>query len=249
MKKSLYLFPIIALFLIGCGHSPAAVSADMVTDPVLQQADTLKDTIVSDSKTEAAMRAMGLVEIQEQDSTIQVHLMYATPDNFMHRILYADIHKAFALQELAEKLKSAQTQLKSIHPGYSLIIYDAARPVSVQREMWETAKQMGKTLYVANPEKANGLHNYGAAVDISIIDGNGRPLDMGTPVDWFGPEAHISNEAQLVADGKITKEQLENRLLLRKIMKDNGFLSIRTEWWHFEIMRAKQAKLSLKLIE
>ena len=66
-----------------------------------------------------------------------------------------------------------------------------------------------------------GLHNYGLAVDISILDENGKPLPMGTKVDHLGIEAHITNERSLVQRGKITKQERENRLLLRRVMHAN----------------------------
>lgn len=194
------------------------------------------------------MREMGLVDITEVDSTIQVRLMYATEDNFMHRILYPNIHKAFMLPELAEKLKKAQSQLRATHPGWSLIVYDAARPLSVQRVMWAEAQKSGFTHYVANPDNAQGMHNYAAAVDVSIENENGTAIDMGTPFDWFGEEAHITEEERLVSEGKITQAQMENRRLLRKIMTDNGMLTIRSEWWHFEMVRATRAQSTLEVI-
>lgn len=246
-RISVILLIIISLF-IDCSchwHKPTDTSSN-----------TSKNTIQKTEKqeykysnSESCMLEFGLVDIQELDSTIQVKLMYATDDNFMHRVMYEDIHRAFFLPALAEKIIKAQAQLKRLHPGYSLIIYDAARPVSVQKEMYKMAESMGKVEYVANPDKGNGLHNYGAAVDISIIDASGKPLPMGTPFDWFGPEAHINNEAQLVADSLITQQELDNRLLLRKLMTDNGLLTIRNEWWHFELMRAAKAKQNLKILQ
>lgn len=201
------------------------------------------------SESEFKMLDFGLVDIQALDSTIQVKLMYATDDNFMHRVMYEDIHRAFFLPALAEKIVKAQAQLKQLHPNYSLIIYDAARPVSVQKEMYKMAETMGKTDYVANPDKGNGLHNYGAAVDISIVDASGKPLSMGTPFDWFGHEAHITDETQLLTDGLITQQEMDNRLLLRKLMTDNGLLTIPQEWWHFELMHAAKAKQELKTLQ
>lgn len=237
----------IVLFL-GCKQTTQTENSlsNSDTTQITHNQDVTSDI---DSPSEARMREMGLVDIQEMDSTIQVALMYATADNFMKKVLYPDIHKAFVLPELATKLVNAQKELQMLHPGYRFIIYDAARPISVQREMWEMAKATGNTQYVANPLENNGLHNYAAAVDITILDENGTPLPMGSPFDWFGPESHTTNEAQLVADGKITKEELANRLLLRKLMTDNGLLSITTEWWHFEMMRAKDAKVKLKIVE
>ena len=153
------------------------------------------------------------------------------------------------LPVVADKLKRAQEQLKAQHPDYSLMVYDAARPLSVQWDMWEVAKATNTTYYVADPNKAQGLHNYGAAVDITIVDGQGEPISMGTPFDWFGEEAHITHEDSLVQSGAISQQELDNRLLLRKLMTDNGMLTIRSEWWHFELMRGPEAQATLKIVE
>jgi D-alanyl-D-alanine dipeptidase len=49
---------------------------------------------------------------------------------------------------------------------------------------------------------------------------------MGTPYDFFGPEAHTDNV-------KLPKKVLENRKILRDALAEVGFKGIRTEWWHF----------------
>ena len=252
MQRILLFLPIIIATLFICTNCKRAdiPNPDTPKDTVKQKitpTDTL--TLAPDTETEASMRALGLVDIQEIDPTIQVHLVYSTPDNFTHTILYKDIHKAFMLPVVAEKLKRAQAQLKEQYPDYSLLVYDAARPLSVQWDMWEVAKATNTTYYVADPNKAQGLHNYGAAVDITIVDGQREPISMGTPFDWFGEEAHITHEDSLVQSGAISQQELDNRLLLRKLMTDNGMLTIRSEWWHFELMRGPEAQATLKIVK
>ena len=87
--------------------------------------------------------------------------------------------------------------------------------------------------YVSNPSK-HGWHNYGLAVDVTIEDIDGIPLDMGTGFDSFGPKSHIDKEDELVAQGALTAEQKSNRELLRSIMTEVGFEPLKTEWWHFQ---------------
>ena len=55
--------------------------------------------------------------------------------------------------------------------------------------------------YVSNPAKGGGLHNYGMAVDLTIVDASGKLLPMGTPYDFFGTEAHTDKEEALVQTG------------------------------------------------
>ena len=94
----------------------------------------------------------------------------------------------------------------------------------------EQRKRTPQYIYVSNPARGGGLHNYGMAVDISIVDAQGQPLPMGTPVDYLGKEAHITEEEQLVRTGKLTIHELENRRLLRKVMKEAGFRTLPSEW-------------------
>lgn len=128
-----------------------------------------------------------------------------------------------------------------MYPSYSLIIYDAARPMSVQRKMWDVVKGTSKYRYISNPNRGGGLHNYGLAVDISILDSLGHPLSMGTKVDHLGVEAHITEEGELVRNGKITEAERQNRILLRKVMKTAGFRALPSEWWHFNFCSREEA--------
>ena len=244
MFRYLIIILIIPL-IIGCSSAPQ----DAVSVP--EASAVAGDTVVApaESPTEAGLRARGLVDIHEVDSSIRVHLMYATPDNFTGEVLYDDLHKAFLLPEMAEKVAKAQQLLNERKPGYHLIIYDAARPLRIQRRMWDKVKGTPNSRYVSNPDRGRGLHNYGAAVDISILDAQDQPLDMGTPVDFFGPEAHIVLEDTLVANGRLTAQQVSNRRLLRSVMCGAGLRTIPNEWWHFNLMPGSRARQTLKIIE
>lgn len=191
----------------------------------------------------------GMVNVSRMDSSIRVCLKYATPDNLMGETVYKGITGIWLHPDAAEKLLRAQALLKENHPSYSLLVFDAARPMSVQRKMWNLVRGTNKTNYVSNPAKGGGLHNYGMAVDVTLLDGQGNELSMGTPFDYLGQEAHITNEEALVEAGKITPEELENRRLLRKIMRQAGFRTILYEWWHFNACSRDEAKRNYTLIE
>jgi len=203
----------------------------------------------NDTDVEAGIRAAGLVDIHDLDSTIAVHLVYAEPYNFMGRVLYHGINKAFMVPEMAEKFIKANKILKSIRRDLNLVVYDACRPISVQWDMWNSVKGTDGEGFVANPEKSRGLHNFGAAVDVTLMDCTGHPLPMGSEYDFFGAEARTDIEEQLLKDGRITRREYENRLLLRKVMTEAGFLTIKSEWWHFNLLTADEAKAKLKIVK
>lgn len=200
------------------------------------------------SQTARHMESLGFVNIAGADSTIAIDLMYTRADNFTGQVLYEDLHEAYLHPDALKGLLRAQQELKKRHPRYRLIVYDAARPMSVQQQMWNVVKGTSKNIYVSNPARGGGLHNYGLAVDISILDEAGHPLPMGTKIDHLGPEAHITNEAALVQSGKITKQEQANRLLLRSVMRTAGFRALSSEWWHFNWCSRQEAKQKYKVI-
>lgn len=240
---------IYALFLLsGCQQQPS--SHPVSKKDSLTKIETADTIIITSSKSKTAyyLDSLGFINIAQADSTIALDLMYTRADNFTGHVLYDDLREAYLHPDAMESLQKAQRLLKELHPDYSLIVYDAARPMSVQQKMWDTVKGTSRYIYVSNPARGGGLHNYGLAVDLSILDENGIPLPMGTPVDHLGKEAHITEEAQLVAQGKITAQERKNRLLLRQVMKEAGFRPLPSEWWHFNRVSRQTAKEKYQVI-
>lgn len=195
------------------------------------------------------LRRKGMVDVSVLDSTICVQLVYATADNFMQQKVYSGITRAWLHPQAAQMLIAAQRLLKKEYPELTLVVYDAARPMSVQRQMWKLVRGTDKVNYVSNPSNGGGLHNYGMAVDVTILDKTGRPLPMGTSFDFFGEEAHTNQEEALLASGKITRKELENRRLLRRIMRNAGFRTIPYEWWHFNACSRTEARQSYPVLD
>jgi D-alanyl-D-alanine dipeptidase len=162
----------------------------------------------------------------------------------MHKNVYGCLQKAYLQKEVVARLKKAQDYLSASHPGYHLLIYDATRPLSKQWDLWNALPQYSpkvRSNYVANPAE-HSIHNYGSAVDLTVADEQGRPLDMGTPFDFFGEMAYPFREKALLASGKLKKEAYSNRLILRKAMIHGGFMPIEYEWWHFNAFSRAEAK-------
>ncbi len=225
------------------GVSVSEAPGQSVPDSIVY--DTLK---ASGSKSHRILDSMHLVSIHNIDHTIFVDLKYVTTDNFTGRVLYDDLTDAYLQPDVALMLAEAHRHLKILHPGLRLLVYDAVRPLSVQRIMWEYTKDTKYRSYIADPDKA-GLHNYGAAVDLTLADTLMRPLDMGTPFDYFGKAAGISNEQELLEQGVLNAQQIQNRQLLRQVMRHAGFRSISGEWWHFNACSLQEAKKRYALIE
>lgn len=189
----------------------------------------------------------GLVDVQSLDPSIQVELKYASKDNFLKRNVYGGLRKCYLQPEAAEKLAKASTVLQSQRPDLRLRVYDAVRPRSVQFAMWRIVKGTSQQSYVASPSSGS-VHNFGAAVDLTLADEQGTPLDMGTVFDFFGKKAQPRYESQFLASGELSQEQVDNRLLLRNVMIDAGFSIIRNEWWHFNAFPASESRKRFKAV-
>lgn len=192
----------------------------------------------------------GLVNIKTLDSNIRVVLHYSTSQNFLNKPLYHGLTDCYLPCEVAIKLSNAEYFLNSQFPNYHLIVFDAVRPLHIQKQMWDELEMPSKEKinYLAHPDDIS-LHNYGAAVDVGIIGFNDVVLEMGTPFDFFGELSEPKKEQEFLLNGKLSKEALTNRLLLRNVMQKAGFMTITTEWWHFNSTTKLVAAEKYELIE
>jgi len=169
------------------------------------------------------------VRLKDLSSDFVYELKYATPDNFLKQAVY-DCGECYLRKSTAEALVKANEAFKQL--GYRIKLFDCYRPLSVQKKMW---KILPGTHYVANPAKGS-KHNRGAAVDLTLVDAQGKELNMGTPFDFFGKEAHHTYTEH-------SKEVLENRKLLKETLDKYNFKSIYSEWWHYEYRPEMQSKV------
>jgi len=177
-----------------------------------------------------------------------VSLRYASENNFLGKNVYGDFHQCFLHRVAAEKLRSAAKMLQEQKPGWKFVVFDCLRPKSVQMKLFAAVKGTAQQPYVADPRNGS-IHNYGFAVDLSLADQNGRELDMGTGFDDFSPVSQPKREQEYLAAGKLTKEQIEHRLVLREIMVRAGFIQLPIEWWHYDALPKEEIKKQYKIVE
>lgn len=252
MFKGFYIISIILFFLLyisGCTPS----NENRVTIPTKKEILVLKKEIMRHGDTsflEHLFIEKNLVNINSLDSTIRVVLHYSTTHNFLNKPLYHGLTDCYLPCEVAIKLVNAQYYLHEQFPNYHLIVFDAVRPLHIQKQMWDELNMPSKEKinYLAHPNDIS-LHNYGAAVDIGIIGDNDVLLDMGTPFDFFGELSEPKREQEFLTNGQLSKEALTNRLLLRNVMQKAGFMIITTEWWHFNSTTKLLAAEKYELIE
>lgn len=191
-----------------------------------------------DGKTDGEpLEIQGLVLVKDIIPDCVIELKYAIEDNFTNRKVYP--YDICVLQKsTAEKLAKANKELMEM--GYRLKIWDAYRPLSVQKIFWEIVPD---SRYVANPNTGGSKHNRGTAVDVTLVDMDGNELEMPTGFDDFTEKAsrnyaNVSEEAKKHVD------------ILTNVMVKNGFTTISTEWWHYnDSDSAKYEALDVSLEE
>jgi D-alanyl-D-alanine dipeptidase len=72
---------------------------------------------------------------------------------------------------------------------------------------------------------------------------------MGTPYDSFSSLAEPQYEEKFLKEGKLTQKQVENRLVLRRVMTGAGFKNIPNEWWHFDGLPQKELEAKYHMVE
>lgn len=202
------------------------------------------------TQTERQMEEMGLVRIQDVDPTIKVSLAFTRPDNVTGSVLYTDIHHAYLVPQAARALKRAQAYLKRIRPDLSLKVYDAARPMTLQWKLYRAVAGKKENIYISSPQGGGDQHNYGLAVDVTLCRAdNGDTLAMGTRIGDLVQQSRVSTESYNSENGGLTKEEFDNRELLRKVMAVAGFKALRTEWWHFNFRTRSEAKANFRMVK
>jgi D-alanyl-D-alanine dipeptidase len=123
------------------------------------------------SEIEKYLEQIGLLNVAKEIPGIEVYMVYSTPYNFMGRVLYDNLDEAYLVPEAMEKLRRANELLRKKRLDLHLVVYDAARPRSIQEQMWKVVENTELQDYVANPNKSGGgAHNYGIAVDVTLVD-------------------------------------------------------------------------------
>lgn len=169
----------------------------------------------------AADLAPDLVDLARFDPRFKLDIRYATPANFMGRVLYP-VPRAVAQRPVAEALAKVQTRAEAA--GYGLLIFDAYRPWRITKAMWDETPPESRE-FVANPATGS-RHNRGCSIDLTLHK-NGVEVSMPSPYDDFTPAAYRSNTAA-------PPEALAASRMLEEWMVAAGFVPLPNEWWHYD---------------
>ena len=189
----------------------------------------------------------------EEDSSQFVNIADVIPDAILEIRYYGTYNfvgdridgylqpTALLTQRAADSLKAVSDD--AIKMGYRLKIYDAYRPQKAVDHFVRWAADIQdirmKKYFYPDLDKSvlfeqeyimeKSGHTRGSTVDLTLFDMNTeKELDMGGTFDWFGIESHPDY-------GKITHQQIHNRMILRSLMLSHGFKPLSSEWWHFTL--------------
>lgn len=160
------------------------------------------------------------IHLNTADPTLIIEAAYATADTFLGAAVYPE-NSLYLMKPAAERLMRVQSRLRE--QGLSLKIWDAYRPLSLQKVMWDLVRD---DRYIANPQTGS-RHNRGCAVDCTLADREGCELRMPTAYDDFSERAHRDFM-------DLPEEAIRHRRMLEDVMKSEGFLPLHEEWWHFD---------------
>lgn len=177
---------------------------------------------------------------------VSLDLRYATFRNIAGHDLYCGAGRAYLRRMAAEKFRKAIRILQKERPGFRFVVFDASRPLYAQAKLRETVVGTPFADYVSNPKRGS-VHNFGLALDLTLADSAGVPLDMGTDFDSFENRAGKRGEAEALEKGTLSARQIENRNLLRRVMLSAGFLPLASEWWHFNAVSSKKIRATGEL--
>lgn len=170
-----------------------------------------------------------LIEITEKKHKLLIDLVYAGPDNFTGAPVYETTH-CLLHREAEPHLKKA-VELAAL-AGLKIKLFDGYRPPQAQEVFW---KRLPDPRYVADVSQGSN-HSRGVAVDLTLVDGNGKDLEMGTGFDAM---VDLSHHFHPGLDPRVQR----NRLCLLGIMTEAGFKRIDSEWWHYELPDARSYPL------
>ncbi len=171
-------------------------------------------------------KQFNLVEISPEGFNVEIDIKYGSADNFTGKPVYKT-QKCYLHKEAAEKFQKSIEIAKEL--GYRFKVFDAFRPTEAQQILWNHTPDPN---FLAPPEKGSA-HSRGVAIDLTLIDKNGKELDMGTEFDAFTPLSYHG------VTKEISLEAQKNRLILLGIMSASGWDFYKNEWWHYQLFDAR----------
>lgn len=181
----------------------------------------------------------------EEDMVSLSSLGFFVESQYYKKNISGAYKDCYVRESVAAKLVEAQNLLPK---GVRFKIYDGYRSIKVQQTLWNMYRQQIKDKYpnlsdeeldfktaffVSKPSldiTKPSLHNTGGAIDLTLIDENGKELNMGTDFDDFTNKSWTNHFEQYDCN----EEVCQNRRTLYNAMILAGFTNLPSEWWHYD---------------
>ena len=209
----------------------------------------------SEAPATPEMDASAFVNITDVVPDVILEIRYFGTYNFVGaRIDGYEQPTALLTRQAADSLKAVSDDL--VKQGYRLKIYDAYRPQKGVDHFVRWGKAIDDTLmkryfypneckdslFIKDYIATHSGHSRGSTLDLTLFDMRTEMVvDLGGTFDWFGKESHPDycgdpeSGKWKAGSGKLTNEQFENRMILRRAMLAHGFKPYECEWWHFTL--------------
>lgn len=212
------------LLMASCGQGSAP--ADTTAPPHTQPTEA---THIATAATTGQTTASTVLPPERDDvfvcvtdfiPDLVVELKYSTADNFTGQVIY-EFSVPYLRYGTVKKLMAVQARLSA--DGLGLKLWDGFRPPSAQFKLWEVCPD---PTYVSDPNNGFSSHSRGNTVDITLVDSQGRELEMPTGFDDFSSLAD--------RDYSDCRPEAEaNARYLEAVMTEAGFKGYFGEWWHY----------------
>ncbi|KNZ40514.1 M15 family metallopeptidase [Acetobacterium bakii] len=187
-------------------------------------------------------RPVDFVDISQEIPGILTDVKYFTGENFVgEKIDGYDAPIILLTEKAAIALGRVQKQL--MEKGYGLKVFDGYRPKRAVEHFirWGNSEEDGKTKDVFYPHMTRkavfeggfiakeSSHTRGSAVDLTVIKfENQEEVDMGGIFDFFSERSYSDFD-------HLNIEQSKNRVMLKYLMRSEGYEPMQQEWWHFTL--------------
>lgn len=179
-----------------------------------------------------------LIDLRSQDV-----IAFGPPPERPDNVCYTKMRKS-----VYEKLCEAQRLLPQ---GIYFCLYEGWRSLQLQQELFQSMyannqrsypQMNSKELFVETTKLISPVtlldgsqnippHSTGAAVDVYLVDSEGKLLDMGLPIEQW--ESDIGARLSQTDSPYISKEAQKNRSLMAEALSKMGFVNYSYEYWHW----------------
>lgn len=185
-------------------------------------------TVTPTADNPKGYRGTDLVSISEIIPTIVVDSPLGRSDNAFKYQFFKKTDEAYIRYATAKKIAVVEKELEK--RGLRIKVWAAYRPFPVQIKMYEIVGRDGNKVSDPFDPSSKKAHVRGVAIDCTLVDKDGKELEMPTGYCDFAENYH----KMWMSYTDLPAQVIKNRALLHEVMLDHGMAGYSKEWWHFQ---------------